>query len=340
MARALSYATFLAGSIWNELRIARHDVIITMTTPPMLSIGGAILRALRGTRHYIWEMDLFPDAFVSLGALPEHGWITRALGWVADLCRRHSDGIIALGPCMRKRLIARGIPKRLVHVAENWADGSAISPVPCERSERLKIFYSGNFGLSHDLETIAAVMRHFRNDSRFAFTFAGGGVNREKLERICRAENIGNADFIPYCGRGQMGDHLAQAHVGLVTERPACIGTVVPSKVYGLMAAGKPILFVGPRLATPALLIRRFGCGWHVEAGATEELIALLERLSADWELIRLSGLRAREAFDRHYDLSIGVARVAAALGLGGPVNATSERAKVGSAPAPFAARV
>jgi hypothetical protein len=137
-----------------------------------------------------------------------------------------------------------------------------------------------------------------------------------------------------------MGDHLAQAHVGLVTERPACIGTVVPSKVYGLMAAGKPILFVGPRLATPALLIRRFGCGWHVEAGATEELTALLELLSADWDLVRLSGLRAREAFDRNYDLSIGVARVTAALGLSGHVSARPKPAKVRSARATFAARV
>ena len=281
----------------------------------MLSIGGAILKALRGTRHYIWEMDLFPDAFVSLGALRENGWAARALRQVADFSRRNSDGIITLGPCMRSRLLARGLPKHLVHLAENWADGRVISPEPFRSWERLNVLYSGNFGLSHDIETIAAAIYHLRNDSRFVFTFAGGGVHRDKLESVCHAEGIGNVRFLPYCSREEMSHHLAQAHVGLVTQRPACVGTVVPSKVYGLMAAGRPILFIGSRRATPAILIRRFGCGWRIEPGATQSLIEVLETLAARPDWIRERGVRARNAFERYYDLSHGVARVAAILG-------------------------
>jgi colanic acid biosynthesis glycosyl transferase WcaI len=313
--RAFSYSTFLAASLWHELTIPRPDVIMTMTTPPMLSIGGAILKALRGTRHYIWEMDLFPDAFVSLGALRENGWAARALRQVADFSRRNSDGIITLGPCMRSRLLARGLPKHLVHLAENWADGRVISPEPFRSWERLNVLYSGNFGLSHDIETIAAAIYHLRNDSRFVFTFAGGGVHRDKLESVCHAEGIGNVRFLPYCSREEMSHHLAQAHVGLVTQRPACVGTVVPSKVYGLMAAGRPILFIGSRRATPAILIRRFGCGWRIEPGATQSLIEVLETLAARPDWIRERGVRARNAFERYYDLSHGVARVAAILG-------------------------
>jgi colanic acid biosynthesis glycosyl transferase WcaI len=312
--RALSYTTFLAASLWHELTLPRPDVIVTMTTPPMLSIGGAILKALRGTRHYIWEMDLFPDAFVSLGALREHGWATRALRRVADFCRRNSDGIITLGPCMRNRLLAHGLPKHLVHLAENWADGSVISPQPFRSWERLNVLYSGNFGLSHDVETITAAIFHFKNDSRFVFTFAGGGVQRDRLERWCQTAGISNVRFLPYCTREQMGHHLAQAHIGLVTQRPACVGTVVPSKVYGLMASGRPILFIGSRRATPAILIRRFGCGWSVEPGATVSLIDLLETLAGHPDWICERGISARRAFERYYDLSHGVARVAAIL--------------------------
>jgi colanic acid biosynthesis glycosyl transferase WcaI len=112
-----------------------------------------------------------------------------------------------------------------------------------------------------------------------------------------------------------MGHHLAQAHIGLVTQRTACVGTVVPSKIYGLMAAGRPILFIGSRRATPAILIRRFECGWRVEPGATQSLIDLLETLAARPDWIRERGTRARLAFERHYDRSRGVARVAAILG-------------------------
>src|SRR5579871_3879422 len=73
LARAVSYSLFFCGALWCEFRIARPDVVVTMTTPPMLGIVGSILKKLRGTRHYIWEMDVFPDALVSLGALPENG---------------------------------------------------------------------------------------------------------------------------------------------------------------------------------------------------------------------------------------------------------------------------
>jgi glycosyltransferase involved in cell wall biosynthesis len=239
----------------------------------------------------------------------------RVLGWIEDFSRRRSDGVIALGDCMRARLVARGIPGHLVHVAENWADGSVITARPPRRDGPLHVLYSGNLGLSHDVETIAAAMRHFRNDSRFEFTFAGGGVKRSLLQDMCRAEGIVNARFTPYCGRHQMGEHLAQADVGLVTEQPVCVGTVVPSKVYGLMAAGRPILFVGPVGATPELLIRKFGCGWSIEPGAGDQLISLLERLWSDRESVGMRGRRARQAFERHYDLPLGVERIAAILG-------------------------
>lgn len=336
LARAASYSLFFCGALWHELRIARPDVVVTMTTPPMLGIVGSILKRLRGSRHYIWEMDVFPDALVSLGALSENGFIARLLGSIEDSCRRHSDGIVALGPCMRRRLVARGVPRELVHVAENWADGTTISPAPPRHSGPLNVFYSGNLGLSHDIETIAGAMRRLKNDSRFVFTFAGGGVGRTQIEQICKAEQIQNARFVPYAKRDQVGEHLAQADIGLVTERPACIGTVVPSKVYGLMAAAKPILFIGPRRATPGLVIRRFGCGWQIDTGNVDSLVELLEGLSANRDAVALRGQRARRAFERNYDLPHGVARVAAALGL---ARQTEPRGSVARAPANLISR-
>ena len=318
LARLISYLIYFAGALWYEFRVPRPDMVVTMTTPPLLAVAGTILKKLRGTRHYIWEADVFPDALVALGALAERGLAARLLGWIQDWSRRHSDGVIVLGPCMQERLLARGTPVNLVHVAENWADGSAISARPNNRrSGPLNVFYSGNLGRAHDIETIEGAMRHFRNDPRFLFTFAGGGVGRARLERMCAAEGIGNACFLAYASRADMDDHMAQADIGLVTERPACIGTVVPSKVYGLMAAGRPLLFIGPKDATPALLIEQFQCGWQVDAGDVRNLIALLETLFVGRETAWAHGRRARAAFDRHYDVFQGVSRMAAALGLG-----------------------
>jgi glycosyltransferase involved in cell wall biosynthesis len=329
LARLLSYGTFFIAAMWHGLRVPRQDVVVTMTTPPLLAIVGSLLKALRGTRHYVWEMDLFPDVFVSLGTFKENSWITRFLGWVEGSCRRRSDGIIAIGPCMQERLLARGLPKNLVRLAENWADGSVIMPGPYRSSGPLNILYSGNLGLAHEISTILTVMRHFRNDSRFVFTFAGGGVRRTWLEQICDAEGIRNALFLPYASRESMGEHLGKADIGLVTELPAFIGTVVPSKVYGLMAAGRPILFIGPRQATPDLLIRRFDCGWQIEPGHVNALVELLEKLSVNREEVLSRGRRARSAFERQYDLPQGVARVVAALGLATSTGPSASEARV-----------
>jgi colanic acid biosynthesis glycosyl transferase WcaI len=248
--------------------------------------------------------------------LPESGWATKFFRRIEDSCRRQCDGIIALGKCMRNRLVARGIPADKVHVAENWADGNAILAEPQRRSGPVRILYSGNLGLAHDVETIAAAMEHFRDDPRFVFTFSGSGVGRDQLRRICLDRGLQNAQFLPYASRDQMSAHLGQADIGLVTELPAFLGTVVPSKVYGLMASGRPILFIGPREATPGFLVRRFACGWTIAPGDSSALIELLESLYADRSEIRTRGRRARSAFERHYDLPRGVERVAAFLGL------------------------
>jgi colanic acid biosynthesis glycosyl transferase WcaI len=317
--RALCYAMFLTGAICRQFFLPRQDVIVTMTTPPLLAIAGRLLKAVRGTRHYIWEMDVFPDVFVSSGVLRENGWITRLLSWIEDSCRRKCDGIIAIGSCMRQRLIARGIPQELIHVSENWADGSSIVVGSYRNSGPIHIMYSGNLGLAHELATITEGMYHFRSDPRFVFTFVGGGVSRNKLQRICAERGILNVQFLPYVTRDSLGPHLALADVGLVTECPSFLGTVVPSKIYGLMAAGRPILFIGPASATPGLLVRRSACGWHVDPGDTESLIQLLERLHANREEISIRGRQARSTFELSYDLPHGVERVAALIGLVAP---------------------
>lgn len=307
--RALSYGVFSFGALFYSLREARPDVIITLTTPPLVSLIGSIVRWFRGSRHVIWEMDMFPEVLVSVGALKQKSWLNRLLQRVSNSSRRSAAAIIALGPCMKRRLVESGIAPERIHIVENWADGDAIRPAS-SRKPGVNVFYSGNLGVSHEIETILHGMEVLQDDPRFSFTFAGGGQLKDKLAAACSAKQLANVEFIPYASRESMSSHLATATIGLVTERPESLGTVVPSKVYGLMAAGKPILFIGPRAATPGLLIRRFGVGWQIEPGDGAGLVALLHRLADDPREIRRRGRRARRVFERHYDLPIAVRRL------------------------------
>lgn len=313
--RILSYASFLAGALLAGFRVGRPDTVVTLTTPPLTSVYGRILKLSRGCRHFIWEMDVYPDIAVDVGALQPRSMLTCLIGALADWSRRNADGIIVLGEDMKARLIARDIPEHKIYVAENWADGAEIVPLAFPKGP-LVVHYSGNFGLAHDADTISAAIKCYANDARFEFVFAGGGSRRQPLEKFCREQNIANVAFRPYCSRAGLGASLAEGHLGLVTQLPQTCGAIVPSKTYGIMAAGRPLLYIGPRDATPARLIARFQCGWQVDPGDTLALTRLLEGLAGQRHLVIQAGQRARQAFEEHHDRSAGASRVVQILGL------------------------
>lgn len=315
--RILSYGSFLTGALVTGFRVGRPDTVVTLTTPPLTSVFGRMLKLSRGCRHFIWEMDLYPDIAVDLGALKPRSLLTCVIGALADWSRRNADGIIVLGEEMKARLIARDIPEHKIHVAQNWADGSEITPLPFpEESGPLVVHYSGNFGLAHDSATIMAALDRFTNDPRFQFLFSGGGIRRQHIESYCHQQGIANVEFRPYASRVDLGNSLASGHLGLVTQLPETCGSLVPSKTYGILAAGRPLLYIGPREATPARIIERFHCGWQVDPGDTGSLASLLEKLENQRHLIVEAGGRARQAFEENYDQALGAARIVEILGL------------------------
>lgn len=304
--RISSYVSYLAGSLYWGLKSKRPDVYVTLTTPPVLPILGSLLTTLRGAKHVIWEMDVYPDIATDIHYLKPGGLIDRVSGSALDWSRRRAHAIIVLGHDMKDRLTARGISEHRIHVVENWADGSEIRPLPFPDGP-LVIHYSGNLGLAHETETIQEVIRRLANHPNFQFVFAGGGPRRSALEEFCRSQEIFNVDFRTYCKRSELGTSLAEGHLGLVTQLPQTVGSVVPSKIYGIMAAGRPLLFIGPAESTPARHIRRFQCGWHIQAGDVDGLESLLFQLSGNRHLLCEAGSRARRAFESTFDLSFGL---------------------------------
>ena len=320
LGRVLSYLSFYVAAFFRALSVRRADVVVSMTTPPLISLLGASLKLLRGSRHFIWEQDLYPEIAVDLEYIKNGGMTHRITGLLADMVRRQADGVIVLGPCMRERLIARGVHPDKIHIAEHWASSEAITPMqrPGDPAE-LVVLYSGNLGLAHDLETIEGAMLNLRGDPRFRFLFAGTGGRRDELSAFCAANSIESVELRPFVSRDKLSEGLAAGDIGLVTQRQESCGAVVPSKVYGILAAGRPLLFIGPPTATPALLIERYGCGWRVNCGDVQSATEILQHLAAHPELVKEAGLRAREALVRFHDLPQSVDRIADILGAARP---------------------
>lgn len=317
--RLASYLSFYVLAAVRAMMIPTQDVVVTLTTPPLLSLLGTLLKGVKSSRHFIWEMDVYPDVAVDLQYIKAGGVVDRTTGWLADFSRRHADGVIALGECMKERLANRGVDPHRIFVVNNWADSSAIpaAPVDAAVKDKLVVLYSGNLGLAHDVETVTRAILHLTDDDRFRFLFIGSGERIRELASFASVHNLQSVEIRPYVDRLKLGESLASGDIGLVTQRDACCGSIVPSKVYGLLAAGRPILFVGPRKATPAEIIRRFHCGWHIACGDDSGLVQLLRHLITHPEEVQRAGANARRALLDTYDLPIGVERLASILGAG-----------------------
>jgi glycosyltransferase involved in cell wall biosynthesis len=314
--RVLSFLCYSGMALMYALFGPKPDLVVTLTTPPLLSLVGVLAKRLRGCRHFIWEMDLYPEVAMDVRILRRSSLAARALSWIANMARSRADGIIVIGECMRARLAGSGLPAERLVVSENWADGQLIRDTPLRPDLPVTLLYSGNLGRVHEIETIALAMLAMRLDPRIRFLFVGGGPARADLRAFCREHDINNAVFGDYRTSDALPALLGDAHIGLVSLRAACLGASVPSKMYEYMAAGRPLLFVGPPESTTAKVIERHACGWHTPPGDVDGLVRTLRLLLDDGERISRAGANARRAFLAHYDLPQAVSRVCRILGI------------------------
>ncbi len=128
--------------------------------------------------------------------------------------------------------------------------------------------------------------------------------------------DLSSVEFRSYAQREKLGESLGNCDVGVITQRKSCLGSVVPSKIYGLMAAGRPVLFVGPAESTVAEIVNRFECGWQIDNGDAAGIVELLKLLANEPFLVEAGGRRARTAFEENYDRPLGVARICSHLGI------------------------
>jgi colanic acid biosynthesis glycosyl transferase WcaI len=306
MGKFLGFAAFYIQAAWAIGTSPLDSDVVVMTTPPFLNWLGMLSKWIKRGRVIAWEMDVYPEILFSTGVIREHSWIGRALKWLTIRVRARTDMTIVLGPCMGRVLKRGGISSDRCFELHNWADGSQLYPVSTPGSgDALKILYSGNLGVAHDLPTVVKAIEDLTNESAVNFVFAGSGVGMAQLRTIARK----NVHFQPPCGIGQLNLVLNSADIGLVTQTYASLGCVVPSKFYGILAAGRGVLYVGPPNSTIAEVIRATECGWVVNLGDSEGMVRLIGELVSDRSKVQLAGARARKVFEQSFTREQGVAR-------------------------------
>jgi glycosyltransferase involved in cell wall biosynthesis len=255
-----------------------------------------------------WVMDVYPDLAFELGVLRAASLTGRALRWVSRWILRRADLVIALGRTMAQRLEACGA--RRVSVVHNWADGEAIRPRAAEDhpmraawgwEARFVVMYSGNMGLAHEFETILDAAEILRGDSRFLFAFVGGGARRDEVELAVSQRGLGNVEFRPFVAQDELAWSLSGGDVHLVTLCEKMAGLLVPSKIYGILAAGRPTIYIGPRDGEIPEIVETGKCGVCVGLGDGHALAREIRGYATDPQRRFDEGRRARELFDRRF---------------------------------------
>lgn len=305
LGRAVDYASFHAASGIELLKILkRGDVVVAKTDPPLISFVVARAAALRGALLVNWLQDLFPEvaSVLTPGLLP--GWLTRTLIAARNRSLRRAAMNVVLGEEMRRRVMDAGVADSRVQVIPNWADPTTVVPQSTATSAtrqrlglqgRFVIGYSGNLGRAHEFDTLIGAARLLRSDRQFAFLITGGGAKADALRDAVRAEGLDSFFFQSYQPPELLSDSLAAADVHFVSLLPALEGLIVPSKIYGILAAGRPAVFVGSTAGDLARMLANEGCGIAVEVGDCVGLAAALTMLRDSPGHLRAMGLRARE---------------------------------------------
>jgi colanic acid biosynthesis glycosyl transferase WcaI len=317
--RAMDYLSFYFACAVALLRILkRGDILVVKTDPPLLSLLAVPIAAMKRIAFINWQQDVFPEVASLLGANPFPRWFTSCLSWARDSSLRSADMNVAIGNRMREYFAKRGIPESRLCVIENWADAAAIRPKPAVHStlrsrlgltDRFVICYSGNLGRAHEYETLLGAAKILQSDKRFAFLLIGGGAKMGDLKQAVAALGLDNFLFLPYQPRASLEDSLAASDVHIVSLIPALEGLILPSKLYGILAAGRPVIFIGDMDGDTSRVIDRARCGRKVEVGDASALVDVLRDLAVTPEVCELMGFNARQEFCDNFDLARAIGR-------------------------------
>ncbi len=255
--RATDFASFLFSCALRLAWLPRPDVVVALTSPPLISFIGAAWARLRGSRFVYWVMDFNPDEAIAAGWLRRDSFAARCLERCSQFSLRHAARIVVLDRFMRDLVLTKGIAAEKVAVIPPWSHDDAVR-FDAPGRERFRqqhdltgkfvVMYSGNHSPCHPLDTVLAAAERLAAEPRFKFVFVGGGSEYRKIEqRVAGRRESGNVLCLPYQPLAELSASLSAADLHVVVMGNQFVGTIHPCKIYNVLSVGAPVLYVGPQ---------------------------------------------------------------------------------------------
>jgi glycosyltransferase involved in cell wall biosynthesis len=314
--RAVNYLTYLTRGLRRGLLGPRPDVVLCMTDPPM--VGDLALIVARRWRAplVVVSQDVFPEIAVELKRL-ENPLLVGLLRVLTRFYLRRADRVVAIGATMQRRLEAKGAHPNRISVIPNWVDTTALSPQPRDNPwarehglvERFVVMHSGNIGHAQDLDTLIHATTYLRDLEQLSVVLVGFGARHAHHVALAERLDADKVSFLEYQPREVLAQSLSTADVHFVGLARGLSGYVVPSRLYGILAVGRPVIAAADDDSETAQVVRAVGCGLVIPPGRPDLLATTIRDLAAGRHDLEEMGRRGRAYVEAEADRSVAVGR-------------------------------
>lgn len=328
---SLGYSWILIRLCLKGLKLPRHDVVLTMTDPPLSVVAGRIISKSKKSRHVHWCQDLYPDLFPAM-KIKMPMFIQNFLGRMATKAMQKCDNIIVIGECMTKKIIKKNINAEKVQFIPNWADFEVINPSqgsnfmrisnkmkamakkPEEMfrddSPKFRVLYAGTIGKAHPMRCIVEAAEILAEHKEIEFVFVGDQHAHSSLAKERARRGLDNIKFMPFQPIEKLRQVMESGDLHLVTMREEAQGMLVPCKFYSGITVGRPTIFAGPRNSEIANVIENFSAGSVVSPNDGQALADIIYKYRHEgdvWFGAQEGALRAAQAYYPHHSLQMWV---------------------------------
>jgi colanic acid biosynthesis glycosyl transferase WcaI len=273
--RAADFATFLWSCCWRLFRLPRQDVVVAMTSPPLVSFVGAWFARLRQARFCYWIMDLNPDEALAAGWLRPGSLAARWLERCSRFSLRQAAKVVVLDRFMQQRILDKGIDAGRIVVIPPWSHDAEVRFDAAGRArfrklhdleDKFLVMYAGNHSPCHPLDTVLQAAKELAGNREIAFLFVGGGSKFAQVRQFAREHALSNIQCLPYQPMDQLAGILSAADLHLVVMGDPFVGVVHPCKIYNILRVGSPLLYIGPQPSHISEILQaldgKLPCAW------------------------------------------------------------------------------
>lgn len=327
LSRIKNILAYFLGAMGATFKVGKMDYVYSISQPPILGgLLGVWGKWIKQAKYIYNIQDFNPEQTMAVG-YSKNKLILNMMMWFDKFSCRNADKVIVVGRDMVETLKGRFKGKRTPnHVfINNWIDENEIYPLPQDNDkvvafkkkygleDKFIIMYSGNLGLYYDLENLMHVIKKFKDRKDIIFAFVGEGSIRENLVGYKEENKMDNVVFIPYQDKADLNYSLNACDIQWCVSAKGICGVSVPSKLYGIMAAGKPVLGVLEKGSEARLIIEETKCGYVTEPGNYDKIEIMIEEFLAKkgtTSLIDMSE-RGREYLVRNLTKDVSIKKYA-----------------------------